>query len=85
MVTSYVRAATLLGLFLGSVLAQLLVSIGHVDYFYLHLISLINVTLAFLMSVFLPMPKTSLFFFTSQGSKGNFLLIICFVTHVCYV
>nr|CAB3266126.1 thiamine transporter 1-like [Phallusia mammillata] len=62
-VTSYVRATTLFGLFFGSLLAQLLVSLAHLDYLYLNVISLANVTIGFFIALLLPMPKRTLFFF----------------------
>jgi len=62
-VTSYVRATTLFGLFIGSLLAQLLVSIIELEYFWLNVISLADVSIAFVIALFLPMPKTTLFFF----------------------
>ena len=67
-VTSCVRATTLVGNFIGSLLSQLLVSLAHLDYFYLNVISLVNVSIAFVISCFLPMPRTSLFFFASTDS-----------------
>ncbi|XP_066548508.1 thiamine transporter 2-like isoform X2 [Amia ocellicauda] len=61
-VTSYCRSITLVGYTCGSVLGQLLVSLGKVHYFYLNVISLTSVSIAFLTSLWLPMPQHSLFF-----------------------
>ena len=62
-VTSYTRSAVLLGLFFGAVLAQMLVSFVQIDYFYLNVIALINICIGFCISLFLPLPKKTLFFF----------------------
>lgn len=71
--TSYVRTSTQMGLFLGSALSQILVSVAHVDYIYLNVISLINVSIGFVISFFLPSPKRTLYFFheVSQVAKEN--------------
>ncbi|XP_067851194.1 thiamine transporter 2-like isoform X2 [Heptranchias perlo] len=61
-VTSYCRSVTLVAYTLGSVLGQVLVSVGNVSYFYLIVISLASVSVAFLSSIALPMPKRSMFF-----------------------
>ena len=66
-VTSCVRSTTLVGYFFGSILSQLLVSFAKLSYFYLNVISLVNVSIAFIISWFLPMPQTSLFFFASTA------------------
>ncbi|AWP10541.1 putative thiamine transporter 2-like [Scophthalmus maximus] len=60
-VTSYVRAAILLGYAVGGLLAQLLVSLGGVSLYCLAVITLISVSAALITTFFLPMPKTSLF------------------------
>ncbi|XP_072263816.1 thiamine transporter 2 [Pyxicephalus adspersus] len=61
-VTSYCRSITLVGFTVASVLGQLLVSLARVSYFYLNVISLVSVSVAFLCSMVLPMPKQSMFF-----------------------
>ncbi|XP_018424001.1 PREDICTED: thiamine transporter 2 [Nanorana parkeri] len=61
-VTSYCRSITLVGFTVASVLGQLLVSLAGVSYFYLNVISLVSVSVAFLCSLVLPMPKRSMFF-----------------------
>ncbi|XP_066201702.1 thiamine transporter 2 [Saccopteryx leptura] len=61
-VSSYCRGVTLVAYTAASVLAQLLVSLAGVAYFYLNVISLASVSLAFFFSLFLPMPKKSMFF-----------------------
>ncbi|KAJ1090302.1 hypothetical protein NDU88_003435 [Pleurodeles waltl] len=61
-VTSYCRSISLVGYTAGSVMGQLLVSLGGVSYFYLNVISLCSVGVAFIASLFLPMPKRSMFF-----------------------
>ncbi|XP_006861994.1 PREDICTED: thiamine transporter 2 [Chrysochloris asiatica] len=61
-VSSYCRSITLVAYTVGSVLAQLLVSLANVSYFYLNVISMVCVSMAFLFSLILPMPKKSMFF-----------------------
>ncbi|XP_011918011.1 PREDICTED: thiamine transporter 2 isoform X1 [Cercocebus atys] len=61
-VSGYCRSVTLVAYTAGSVLAQLLVSLANLSYFYLNVISLASVSIAFLFSLFLPMPKKSMFF-----------------------
>ncbi|XP_007893727.1 thiamine transporter 2 isoform X1 [Callorhinchus milii] len=61
-VTSYCRSITLVGYTVASVLAQVLVSVGNVSYYYLNAISLASVSVAFLTSLLLPMPSRSMFF-----------------------
>ncbi|XP_073437419.1 thiamine transporter 2-like [Dendrobates tinctorius] len=61
-VTSYCRSITLVGYTIASVLGQLLVSFAGVSYFYLNVISLISVSIAFISSFMLPMPRKSMFF-----------------------
>ncbi|XP_004385877.1 thiamine transporter 2 [Trichechus manatus latirostris] len=61
-VSGYCRSVTLVAYTAASVLAQLLVSLANLSYFYLNVISMVCVSLAFLSSLFLPMPKKSMFF-----------------------
>ncbi|XP_051839354.1 thiamine transporter 2 [Antechinus flavipes] len=61
-VTSYCRSITLVAYTAASVLAQLLVSLAHVSYFYLNVITIASVSLAFVFTFFLPMPQKSMFF-----------------------
>lgn len=61
-VTSYCRSITLVGFTIASVLGQLLVSLAGVSYFYLNVISLVSVSIAFVCSLVLPMPRKSMFF-----------------------
>nr|XP_003417931.1 thiamine transporter 2 [Loxodonta africana] len=61
-VSGYCRSITLVAYTAASVLAQLLVSLANVSYFYLNVISMVCVSVAFLFSLFLPMPKKSMFF-----------------------
>ncbi|KAM7387728.1 hypothetical protein PAMP_023948 [Pampus punctatissimus] len=60
-VTSYVRAAILVGYAVGALLSQLLVSLGRVSLYCLGVVTLISVSVALITSCFLPMPETSLF------------------------
>ncbi|XP_036885117.1 thiamine transporter 2 [Sturnira hondurensis] len=61
-VSGYCRAITLVAYTAASVLAQVLVSVVRLPYFYLNVISLASVSVAFLSSLFLPMPRKSMFF-----------------------
>ncbi|XP_058043004.1 thiamine transporter 2 isoform X2 [Ahaetulla prasina] len=61
-VTGYCRSITLVASTMGSLLGQLLVSSGQVPYFYLNVITLASVSMAFISSFFLPMPQKSMFF-----------------------
>ncbi|KAK5906839.1 hypothetical protein CesoFtcFv8_004748 [Champsocephalus esox] len=74
-VTSYVKAAILLGYSVGALLGQLLLSLGGVSLYCLAIVTLISVTISLITSLFLPMPKTSLFLKGSlsaqQGSSGE--------------
>ncbi|KAK5869513.1 hypothetical protein PBY51_024222 [Eleginops maclovinus] len=60
-VTSYVKAAILLGYSVGALLGQLLLSLGGVSLYCLAIVTLISVAISLITSFFLPMPKTSLF------------------------
>ncbi|XP_036995141.2 thiamine transporter 2 [Artibeus jamaicensis] len=61
-VSGYCRAITLVAYTAASVLAQVLVSLAKLSYFYLNVITLASVSAAFLSSLFLPMPRKSMFF-----------------------
>ncbi|XP_053315905.1 thiamine transporter 2 [Spea bombifrons] len=61
-VTSYCRSITLVGFTVAAVLGQILVSLAGVSYFYLNVITLVSVSVAFISSFFLPMPSKSMFF-----------------------
>ncbi|XP_028429786.1 solute carrier family 19 member 3b [Perca flavescens] len=60
--TGYLRSAMLTGYTFGASLGQALVSLAGVDYFYINAITLGMVSMAFLISFWLPMPQRSLFF-----------------------
>ncbi|XP_072428011.1 thiamine transporter 2-like isoform X1 [Chiloscyllium punctatum] len=68
-VTSYCRSVTLVAYTLGSILGQVLVSVWNVPYFYLNVIALVSVSVAFLSSIPLPMPKRSMFFHRKRAAK----------------
>ncbi|XP_075720038.1 thiamine transporter 2 [Rhinoderma darwinii] len=61
-VTSYCRSITLVGFTVASVLGQLLVSLAGISYYYLNVITLASVSIAFVSSLVLPMPRKSMFF-----------------------
>lgn len=64
--TGYLRGALMAGYTFGASLGQVLVSVAGLDYFYLNAITLGIEIVAFLLSLCLPMPKTSLFFKGAQ-------------------
>ncbi|XP_012580668.1 PREDICTED: LOW QUALITY PROTEIN: thiamine transporter 2-like [Condylura cristata] len=66
-VSGYCRSVMLAAYTVASVLAQLLVSLARLPYFYLNAISLASVSLACLCSLFLPMPRKSLFFHAKRS------------------
>lgn len=68
--TSYVRSSTQVGLFIGAVMAQLLVSVANVDYLVLNYISLVNVSIGFIISLFLPNAKRSLYFYRQANRES---------------
>ncbi|XP_006890386.1 PREDICTED: thiamine transporter 2-like [Elephantulus edwardii] len=68
-VSGYCRSVTLVAYTAASVLAQVLVSLAGVSYFHLNVITMASVSLAFLVSLFLPMPKKSMFFH-AKSSKA---------------
>ncbi|XP_067849010.1 thiamine transporter 1-like isoform X2 [Heptranchias perlo] len=70
-VTGYCRCATLVGYTVGSVTGQILVSFTEVSLFHLNVISLICVTVAFITSLFLPMPQRSMFFHRVRGDPNG--------------
>ncbi|XP_039612292.1 reduced folate transporter [Polypterus senegalus] len=61
-VASYSRSSVLMGVFISSVLGQMFVSIGEFTYITLSKISLGFVVFSFLLALFLPWPKRSMFF-----------------------
>ncbi|XP_045874334.1 thiamine transporter 2-like [Meles meles] len=68
-VSGYCRSITLVAYTAASVLAQLLVSLASLSYFYLNVISLASVSVAFVLSLFLPMPKKSMFFHAKSSKE----------------
>ncbi|XP_015864136.1 thiamine transporter 2 isoform X2 [Peromyscus maniculatus bairdii] len=70
-VSSYCRSVTLVAYTAGSVLAQLLVSLATLPYFYLFYISLACVSVSFVFLLFLPMPKKSMFFHTKYEREAH--------------
>ncbi|NWS55914.1 S19A3 protein, partial [Chunga burmeisteri] len=68
-VTSYCRSITLVAATVAAVLGQLLVSLADVSYFHLNAITLASVSLAFVCSLFLPMPQKSMFFHRQDVSE----------------
>ncbi|XP_039711496.1 thiamine transporter 2 isoform X2 [Pteropus medius] len=68
-VSGYCRGITLVAYTTAAVLAQLLVSLAKISYFYLNVISLVSVSMAFLFSLCLPMPKKSMFFHAKPSKE----------------
>lgn len=66
--TGYLRSAMLAGYTFGASLGQVLVSLAELDYFYINAITLGIVSIAFLISLCLPMPQRSIFF---KGKKAT--------------
>ncbi|CAK6965232.1 solute carrier family 19 member 3b [Scomber scombrus] len=60
--TGYLRSAMLAGYTFGASLGQVLISLLGVDLFYINAITLGTVSMAFLISFWLPMPQRSMFF-----------------------
>ncbi|KAM8854231.1 solute carrier family 19 member 3b [Synchiropus picturatus] len=65
--TGYLRSAMLSGYTFGASLGQILVSVAGLDLFYINTITLGIVMVAFLISLWLPMPRRSMFF---KGKKA---------------
>ncbi|XP_030638057.1 thiamine transporter 1 isoform X1 [Chanos chanos] len=65
-VTGFCRSVTLLGLAVGSLVGQLLVSLAQVRLLHLSTITLVSVCLAFVTPWCLPMPSKSLFFHQTE-------------------
>ncbi|KAL6079907.1 hypothetical protein STEG23_014359 [Scotinomys teguina] len=70
-VSSYCRSVTLVSYTAGSVLAQLLVSLATLSYVYLFYISLACVSMSLFFSLFLPMPRKSMFFHTKYDREAR--------------
>ncbi|KAL4237195.1 hypothetical protein ACF0H5_005575 [Mactra antiquata] len=74
-ISSFTRAATLLGKFLSFLLGQLFFSFKVMDYFDLHVFAFVSVCIAFIISLTLPWPKFSEIFHrggeNSDNSKGD--------------
>ncbi|XP_046295936.1 thiamine transporter 2-like [Marmota monax] len=70
-VSGYCRSVTLVAYTAASVLAQLLVSLANVSYFHLNVTTLASVSVAFFFSLFLPMPKKSMFFHAKPSKQAS--------------
>ncbi|XP_062058237.1 thiamine transporter 2 [Lepus europaeus] len=68
-VSSYCRSITLVSYTAASLLAQLLVSLANLSYFHLNVITMVSVSVAFIFSLFLPMPKKSMFFHAKPSKE----------------
>lgn len=69
-VSGYCRSVTLVAYTAASVLGQVLVSLANLSYFYLHVITMASVSVAFIFSLFLPMPKKSMFFHAKPNKEA---------------
>ncbi|KAM5154151.1 reduced folate transporter isoform 1-T2 [Callospermophilus lateralis] len=67
---SYSRTAVLLGVFISSVLGQLLVTVGQMSFSMLNYITLAFLTFSLVLALFLRRPKRSLFFNRSASARG---------------
>uniref|UniRef100_A0A3Q1B0X8 Solute carrier family 19 member 3b n=1 Tax=Amphiprion ocellaris TaxID=80972 RepID=A0A3Q1B0X8_AMPOC len=65
--TGYLRSAMLAGYTTGASLGQVLISIAGADYFYINALTLGILSIAFLITFWLPMPQRSMFF---KGKKA---------------
>ncbi|XP_033110338.1 thiamine transporter 2-like [Anneissia japonica] len=65
-VSSFTRSSVLIGRFFAGVLGQLLLSLNLLEYFGLNVISMVSVSIAFLISLSLPLVKTSVYFHTDE-------------------
>nr|XP_024646138.1 thiamine transporter 2-like [Macaca nemestrina] len=70
-VSGYCRSVTLAAYTAGSVLAQLLIPLANLLYFYLNIISSASVSVAFLFSLFQPMPKKGMFFSCKTQNRNS--------------
>ncbi|XP_046891908.1 solute carrier family 19 member 3b [Hypomesus transpacificus] len=69
--TGYIRSAMLAGSTVGATLAQLLVSLAGVEYFYINTITLGIQSMSFFLSFWLPMPKQGMFFRGRTPDMGS--------------
>ncbi|XP_056613524.1 thiamine transporter 2 [Triplophysa dalaica] len=69
--TSYCRTAQLLGYTVGSVLGQVLVSFELLSYKNILVFTLVITSIAWITSIFLPLPKTSMFFHQRRRDGGE--------------
>ncbi|XP_059850526.1 thiamine transporter 2-like isoform X2 [Hypanus sabinus] len=70
-VTGYSQSANLFGHAFGSTLGQVLISVGNASYLCLNVISLASVSVAFLISILLPMPKGSMIFHREEVTENS--------------
>lgn len=69
--TSFCRAAQLIGYTFGSVAGQILLSFKLMSYYYILVFTLVLISISFIISIFLPMPRTSMFFHQNKrNDKG---------------
>lgn len=69
--TSYCRTAQLLGYTVGSVLGQVLVSFELLSYKNILVFTLVITSIAWITSILLPLPKTSMFFHQRRRDGGE--------------
>ncbi|XP_054599386.1 solute carrier family 19 member 3b [Nothobranchius furzeri] len=67
--TGYIRSATLAGYTFGASLGQMLISLAGMDYFFINAVTLGFMSVAFLISLWLPMPTRSMFFKGKDAAK----------------
>ncbi|KAM9469156.1 thiamine transporter 1 [Clarias gariepinus] len=70
--TSFCRAAQLIGYTFGSVAGQILLSFKLMSYYYILVFTLVLISISFIISILLPMPRTSMFFHQNKrNDKGG--------------
>ncbi|XP_010896994.1 thiamine transporter 2 [Esox lucius] len=69
--TSYCRSVQLLGYTVGSVLGQLLVSFDLMSYDSILILTMVLISVALVVSLFLPMPQKTMFFHRGQRDNGQ--------------
>lgn len=70
--TSFCRTAQLLGYTVGSVTGQILLSLELMSHYYILVFTLVLISISFIATLLLPMPRTSMFFHQSKRvDKGG--------------
>ncbi|XP_071951409.1 thiamine transporter 2-like [Antedon mediterranea] len=70
-VSSFTRSSSLIGRFVAGVLSQILISLNVLHYMGLNIISMVFVSIAFLISLTLPSVKKSVYFHQQDGNDAD--------------